>query len=374
MSGELEFLFLTEEEMIEAGVLNMRDCVDTIEEMFELVSRGDYVMGGPNRNSHGLMLWFNEQEKFNNIPVAGPDRRFMSLIAYLGGRFDVIGNKWYGSNIENLNKGLPRSIHTFTLNDKATGAPLSIMAGNLISSVRTGAVPGVVSKHLARDEAKIIGAIGGGAINQSCVDAIVHTVESIEKVLLYDIDLDKGMKIAKSLESKVNVPVRAVNSIEDCLKESDIITVATSGVVKPELNKKYIKPGALIILTGAADISKDMYKNNRVVADLWSMHMQWLEEGLNHPDGISSILRWAGSGPLLKMIHNQEFNKNNIIDMGDIITGKKKGRKSNNEIIICITGGLPTEDVAWGYYVYENAQKRNIGTKLKLWNNSYLTE
>src|SRR5699024_7896493 len=82
---------------------------------------------------------------FENMPTAGPDRRFMSLIAYLGGNFDVVGNKWYGSNINNFKKGLPRSIHTFTLNDKDTGAPLSIMAGNLISSVRTGAVPGVVS-------------------------------------------------------------------------------------------------------------------------------------------------------------------------------------------------------------------------------------
>src|SRR5699024_11880862 len=68
------------------------------------------------------------------LPVAGPDRRFMSLISYLGGRFDVMGNKWYGSNIENQKKNLPRSIHTFTLNDKETGAPLSIMAGNLVSS------------------------------------------------------------------------------------------------------------------------------------------------------------------------------------------------------------------------------------------------
>src|SRR5690625_3106866 len=146
MENKLELLYLKEEDVIDAGVLNMKECIDTMEEMFDLLGKKDYLMGGPGRNDHGLMLWFNEEEPYENIPKKGPDRRFMSLISYLGGNFDVTGNKWYGSNIENLSKGLPRSIHTFTLNDKETGAPLSIMAGNLVSSTRTGAVPGVISK------------------------------------------------------------------------------------------------------------------------------------------------------------------------------------------------------------------------------------
>src|SRR5699024_11411116 len=126
----------------------------------------------------------------------------MSLISYLGGDFNVVGNKWYGSNIANIEQGLPRSIHTFTLNDKDTGAPLSIMAGNLVSSVRTGAVPGVTAKHLAKKDAKVIGVVGGGAINQSCIDAIMKAVDGIEKIVLYDINLEKGQQIAKKLRSE----------------------------------------------------------------------------------------------------------------------------------------------------------------------------
>ena len=40
-------------------------------------------------------------------------------------------------------KGLPRSIHLVVLNDVETGAPTCVMCGNLISAMRTGAVPGV---------------------------------------------------------------------------------------------------------------------------------------------------------------------------------------------------------------------------------------
>src|SRR5699024_8361408 len=205
-----ELFYLNEENLIDAGVLNMKECMKTIEEMFDLLGKGDYIMGGPKRNDHGLMLWFNEEEKFPNMPKAGPDRRFMSLISYLGGDFDVVGNKWYGSNIENVKKGLPRSIHTFTLNDKDTGAPLSIMAGNLISSQRTGAVPGVASKYLAKKDAAVVGAVGGGASNQSCIDAIVTAVDTIEKVILYDINLEKGVQIARVVEERVKIPVEVV--------------------------------------------------------------------------------------------------------------------------------------------------------------------
>lgn len=371
MSERLELLYLQEEDMINAGVLNMEKCIETIEDMFLLLGKGDYLLGGPNRNDHGLMLWFNEEEEFENIPAKGPDRRFMSLISYLGGRYDVVGNKWYGSNIANVKKNLPRSIHTFTLNDKDTGAPLSIMSGNLISSTRTGAVPGVVSKYLATDNAKVLGAVGGGAINQSCIKAIKSTVSTLEEVIIYDINLEKGQQIAQKLEQDINIPVTAVDELNVCIKQSDIVTVATSGSVKPKIEEAWIKKGALIILTGTAEFEENTLNNNRVVSDLWSMHEKWLKDGLAHPKQTDSI-DWTMSAQLLEMINENKFDSTSVDDIGDIISKKKEGRKSADERIICFTGGLPTEDVAWAYKIYENAINKNIGLKLPLWDSSYL--
>src|SRR5690625_2043676 len=371
MTEKVELLFLKEEDMIEAGVLDMASCVNVMEEMFELMGKKDYILGGPNRNEHGLMLWFNEQEPHKNMPVAGPDRRFMSLISYLGGRFDVMGNKWYGSNIENQKKNLPRSIHTFTLNDKDTGAPLSIMAGNLVSSMRTGAIPGVVAKHLAKKDAGMIGAVGGGAINQCCIDAINTTVDSVEKIILFDINEEMGKVIDEKIKYETGKPVEVVTDIESCISEADILTVATSGAVNLVIDEKLLKPGALVLLTGAADISEEAY-NNRVVADLWSMHESWMNDGLEHPDGLESIRSWAMSGELLKLVHEGKYDPAKVDDIGDIISGKSSGRQSEDEIIITIMGGLPTADVAWGWQVYENAVNKNLGIKLPLWEQSHL--
>jgi ornithine cyclodeaminase/alanine dehydrogenase-like protein (mu-crystallin family) len=84
------------------------------------------------------------------MPVAGPDRRFVAMPAYLGGCFDICGQKWYGSNAENKKVGLPRSVLMLTLNDKSTGEPLAYMSANLISAARTGAVPAVGARYFAQ--------------------------------------------------------------------------------------------------------------------------------------------------------------------------------------------------------------------------------
>src|SRR5699024_6528779 len=183
-------------------------------------------------------------------------------------------------------------------------------------------------------------------INQSCIDAITTTVNSLEKVILFDINVEKGKQVALKFEEQVELPVELVDDMDECLKQSDIVTVATSGKTKPVIKEESIKRGALIILTSAASFSDASYQNNRVVADLWSMHEKWLEDGLNHPDGISSITSWTMSGELLEKIHNGDYDSSKIDDIGDIIAGEKAGRQSDDDVIICMTGGLPTEDVA----------------------------
>src|SRR5699024_7216936 len=95
----------------------------------------------------------------------------MAMPAYLGGRFNNTGVKWYGSNAANRTRGLPRSIHTFVLNDTDTGAPKAIMSANLLSAYRTGAVPGVGVKHLAVENAETVGIVGPGVMSRTILGA-----------------------------------------------------------------------------------------------------------------------------------------------------------------------------------------------------------
>jgi len=53
---KIDFIYLSEPDMIKAGVTDMTACVNTMEEMFTLLHEGDYRMAGPNSDSHGAMI------------------------------------------------------------------------------------------------------------------------------------------------------------------------------------------------------------------------------------------------------------------------------------------------------------------------------
>ena len=55
-----------------------------------------------------------------------------------------------------------------------------------------------------------------------------------------------------------------------------------------------------------------------------------------------------------------------VINLGDVVAGKHKGRSSDDENIIFITDGMCVEDLAWGYEIYQNALEKGIGVKLNL--------
>ena len=174
MDTKIEFLFLNEEDMIKAGVLDAGRCVDTVGEVMSLLSSGDYLMGGKEHNDHGVQLIFPKSSPIEDFPLADSrDRRFMSMPAYLGGRFHMAGEKWYGSNGRNSAKGLPRSILMVTLNDVETGQPLAYMSANLLSAMRTGAMPGLAAMHLAKADSKVLAFIGAGVVNKTSLMAIL---------------------------------------------------------------------------------------------------------------------------------------------------------------------------------------------------------
>ena len=93
---QVGFRFLSEPDMIKAGVLDVKKCVEVMDDTFKLLGAGDFVMGGYNQSSHGCMLWYPMDTPFPNMPVAGPDRRYMAMPAYIGGRYNCCGVKWYG--------------------------------------------------------------------------------------------------------------------------------------------------------------------------------------------------------------------------------------------------------------------------------------
>ena len=183
MYPEIDFLYLNEEDMLQAGVLDAAACIETMRDTLSLFGKKDFLLGGPKANEHGLQMNFPQKSQIEGFPLDdGPDRRFMAMPAYLGGRFHIAGQKYYGSNSHNSEKGLPRSILLVTLSDVDTGAPKAIMSANLLSAMRTGAMPAMAATYLANKDAKVLSLIGPGVINKCALMCYMEVLPQIEKI------------------------------------------------------------------------------------------------------------------------------------------------------------------------------------------------
>ena len=373
----IDFIYLSEQDMIRAGVTDMPACVDTMEEMFGLLYRGDYRMAGSNNDSHGAMVTFPENSPFPAMPKPTADRRLMAMPAYLGGNFCTAGVKWYGSNIANREKGLPRSILMFTLNDADTGAPLAHMSANLLSAYRTGAIPGVGARHLARKDSRVIGLLGPGVMGKTTVAAFMAVCPRIDTLKIKG----RGQKNLDNFITWVSqtfpqiTRVQVVDTLEEVVRDSDIVTYCSSGEVGnpetyPLVKREWVKPGTFLAMPALCNIDEGMEQRDvRKVLDNTGLYKAWFEEV---PKPAHHTIPVIGVR-FMDMIAEGKITEDEVEDIGKIIAGDTPGRRNDEEIIIMSVGGMPVEDVAWGTVIYRNAVKNDIGVKLNLWETPVLS-
>lgn len=370
MDTRIKFLYLSEPDMIKAGVKNMDQCVEAMEDLLVTLNKGDYVMAGVNHNSHGAQVIFPDDPQFEGMPKNADDRRFMAMPAYLGGKYQMAGMKWYGSNCENKASGLPRSILMMMLNDKDTGAPLALMSANLVSCYRTGAIPGVGAKYLAGKDSETVTIIGPGVMGRTCLLAFLSVCPKITTVKVKG----RGLRSLHAFEEfvKKECPqiqqVIVCDSMEEAVKDSDIICVTSTAPVKeidfPYIAEDWVKKGALICLPSAARFDDDFLINRcKKVVDNYKLYEAWAEE---FPYPSYEMVQIIGS-KFTDYLHERRIQREDIVDIADIINKKHPGRESDDEIIVYSVGGMPVEDIAWGGTVYRNALKEGIGVELPLW-------
>ena len=288
---------------------------------------------------------------------------------YLGGSYNMCGLKWYGSNVDNREKGLPRSILTLMLNDPDTGAPLALMSANLISSYRTAAVPAVGVRYLARKDVRTVGIIGPGVMNKTTLRSFLMERPDIETVKV------KG-RGRHSLESYVdyvhqNFPsiknVQIVDTEEEAIRDSDLVSVATNenGGIEtyPRVKREWVKPGALICAPSDLYADREPFIEGewKCVTDLYPMYEDWRDE----------IGRFDVCGTLgnewVDMVDYGMLPRERVVDLGDIVRGVDPGRTSEDDIYFFSIGGINTEDVSWGTTIYRKAVEMGLGQELMLW-------
>ena len=370
-TSKVDFLYLNEKDMLQADVKNLAQCIASMEDMFTLLYKGDYRMGGEDANEHGIRVSFPKESNIPGMPIHAPDYRFFAMPAYLGGRFHMVGIKTYGSHHTNRSKGLPRSILMMTLLDVDTGAPLAYMSANILSAMRTAAATGVGIKYLSPSNPRVLGIIGPGVMSTYALDAYMELQPTISVLKVKGRGRENLTRFAKHVQQKYpQLQVIPCDTLEDACRGSDLIYFGTSNAANyednPRIEAEWVKQGALVISASCLLVSTDFLSapNVKLVADNYRMYEGW---GFGNPlptqKTVSTLL---GMG-FYDAVREGKLERKDIADMGGILVGDQAGRTDEAQIIVYAVGGMPVEDVAWAYDCYQKALKKGLGTELKLW-------
>ena len=142
------------------------------------------------------------------------------------------------------NKTLPTHMAMIELLDRATGQPLAVMDGRLITEMRTAAVSAVAVKALA-PEAKTLGILGSGVQAHAHIDAlrlIQPAFRAAGNIKVWSRNPENATALAQ-IWGATSEPIEAVAA-------ADVVVTVTSAT-EPVLLGKWLAPDSLVVAVGA---------------------------------------------------------------------------------------------------------------------------
>ncbi len=279
---------------------------------------------------------------------------FRAMPAWIEG-LKGCGIKWVNVHPLNKKKGLPTVMGIIILSDPATGFPLCIMDATHLTALRTGAAAGVAAKFLAKKDSKRIALVGCGAQAYTQLAAILE-IFNISQVNVWGPEpgeIIRFINLAKKLRRAKKVKIEKARTVKDCIKDSDII-VTTTPSRRPLIRYGWVKKSVHINAIGAdaqgkQELDYKILKKAKVVVD--------------------DLRQASHSGEINVSLRRGQFHKKDVYaDIGEVVSGKKRGRVKKDEITVFDSTGLAIQDVAIANVVYRKAIKSKKGRFVKFVN------
>jgi alanine dehydrogenase len=262
----------------------------------------------------------------------------------------VSGVKVVGDFVANYAVGLPSELGLLTLYDPATGAPLAIMDATLITACRTGAMTAVGARYLARPDSRVLGHVGArGTAFWNVV--LLDELFDLEEIRVTSRRPESREAFARQLAAVTDTPVRVVATAENAFDDADIL-VEASRLTEPEplLRTASVKPGAFVVPYGTVSaVEPDLLDvMDKVVVDDW---------------------REARSGRFGALRHHVDTGRLSAAslhaELGQVVTGRRRGRERDDERILFWHRGLAILDIAVGLAILARAERQGAGTMLR---------
>ncbi|MBY6067813.1 ornithine cyclodeaminase family protein [Leisingera aquaemixtae] len=271
-----------------------------------------------------------------------------ALYGFKGG-FDraglTLGLKAGGYWPNNLEKrGLINHQSTVFLFDPDTGKVKAMVGGNLLTALRTAAASSVSIKHLARQDAKVIGMIGAGHQAKFQLRAALEQ-RSFEKVIGWNLHPEMLPNL-QEVADEAGLPFEAVEL--DGMREADVIISITSSF-DAILKADQVSPGTHIACMGTDTKGKqEVDPQLLVAADVFT----------------DEVAQSISIGEAQHAVAQGLIQESDVAQIGAVINGTNPGRTSDDQITLFDGTGVGLQDLAVAASVVEVAVEKGIAIEV----------
>jgi alanine dehydrogenase len=234
------------------------------------------------------------------------------------------------------NRDIPAVMATVTVFDPDTGFPLAIMDGTYLTALRTGAAGGIAARYMARPDSRVVCLVGAGRQAQTQLAALLVTMRNIRRVCVCDADPQRARQFAQWVAQAYGLDA-SEQPLEAGVRGADIVVTATPARA-PVVKSEFVRPGTHINAIGAdapgkQELEVGILQAAKVVVDNWPQ---------------------ASHGGEINVAVTRGLLKREDIwaDLGEVVTGRKKGRQGPGDVTVFDSTGLAIQDCACAAHVY----------------------
>jgi alanine dehydrogenase len=244
--------------------------------------------------------------------------------------------KWVTSFPGNPARGLPTVTGLVLLSDASDGSLVAVLDAAAVTALRTGAAAVLAAEALGRPDAQTAAVVGAGVNGRAAARTLLARGR---EVLLWDVDEFRAGVAAEELGAGVAA------SREEALGADVVVTVTPGGEVL--FPPGSLRAGQHVSLMGAdgpgkAEIAVEELARTRVFCDDW--------EQASH------------NGDLAHAVAAGALAREDVTELGAVLTGQAPGRQSKDDITIFDSTGLAIQDLAIALAARERADELDLPT------------
>lgn len=277
---------------------------------------------------------------------AGPDCTFLVMPATWSDRAAAAA-KVISFLPDNPARGRPTVQGVAVLLDAATGAPRLMADAATLTTIRTGALAGLATRHLARPDSRVVGIVGTGALARDLL-AGVAAVRPIEKVVAHN----RTRRRAAALLAELPWEGEVVDSAARVAESADVLITATTSL-EPVIPAAAVRPGTHINAMG--NFSPE---GRELEAATVATAGRWVDDRANALAEAGELILAAREG------HIPEGGDGLTGDLAGLVTGTVPARRDADQITLFKSVGTALADVAALVAAADAAEAREIGTTL----------